>query len=102
MKFYVPSLKNKIPAERIYQALERLAQETVSKKMRDVKIKSITYYFKDTRYSSSVGEIDQRTHELVYAIFEYDHFLLFTTHNGVASGTPMVIKKTEAVSVGYW
>jgi len=100
-KFFVPANRPN-RSEEIYNWIVRYVKAMLDCDIDPVRIFSLTYRHEGQEYRAAVGEVDQRTGQLVVAILRSESYLICTPYYGVNRGEPMSVDFADAKAVQYF
>jgi len=97
--FFIPHVKDKKEAEKVFQGIKKFAKKSVGWEVTDRRIFSLTYLHDRKKYHSEVGKPDDRVNEEVVAILESYTYLVCTYNRGVFRGEPVLVGKEEVKKI---
>jgi hypothetical protein len=101
-RFFIPG-NSPARSEEIYQWLVTYVHAVLLDCQVDpIRIYSLTYRHQGQVFRATVGELDQRTGQLVVAILRADTYLICTPYYGVQRGEPLSVSLTDADEVLYF
>jgi hypothetical protein len=101
MKFFVPG-NTPQRSQEVYDWIVRYVSAMLDCKVDPVHILSLDYKHEGQPFTATVGEIDQRSGQLVIAILRSDSYLICTPYYGVERGEPLRVDFSDVEGVGYF
>lgn len=102
MKFFIPEAEDDKQAEDVYKGIIKFAQENLGWGIGLDRIYSIRYSHEGKEYFAKVGEVENRTRDLVLAILKSTTYLICTTNRGGLRGTPILVGSNEINKIEYF
>ncbi len=102
MKFFIPNAKDDKQAEEVYNGIIKFAEENLKWGVNTDRIYSIRYSHEGKDFLAKVGEVENRTKDLVLAILKSTTYLICTINRGGLRGMPILVGENEIERIEYF